>query len=73
MEPFINSLLSNKILLTILILLISLIIYLILKRILKIIIIIIISLVLYLGYIHYKGENVDETLRKYINSAVKKN
>lgn len=71
MESIINSLSSDKILLAILILLFSLMVYSILKRIVKLIIIMIIALVLYLGYIHYTGEKIDDTLQKYINQGGK--
>jgi len=67
MDTIINSVTSNRILLVISILLASLIIYSILKRLVKIIVILIIALILYLGYVNYRGEKVDDTIQHYLN------
>jgi len=71
METIINSIVSNKILMIIIILLISLLIYSILKQLIKIIVITIIALALYLGYVNYKGEKIDNTLQNYLNKGGK--
>ncbi len=71
MESIINSIASNKILMIIIILLISLLIYSILKQLVKIIVITIIALALYLGYMSYKGEKIDNTLQDYLNKGGK--
>jgi len=67
MESIIHTLTTNKILLIIVILLTSLLIYSILKKLVKLIVIIIIALVLYLGFMDYKGEKIDDTLQKFLN------
>jgi uncharacterized protein YqhQ len=69
MESIINVITSNKILLVIIILLISLLVYSILKQLVKIIVITIIALALYLGYMNYKGENMDSNIQKYLNKG----
>lgn len=71
MDSIIQILTANKIVLIIAILIASLIVYSILKSLLKIIVIVIIALALYLGYMNYRGENIEPKLSEYLNRGGK--